>query len=153
VCARTRDRLEAIEQILDEILRMFAARRESNERIRESERGARIGGKRRVGHARGRTDERPDAAAAFSERAQPPRRHERRDLLDRAVELERHHAAEPRHLPSGDLVSWMAWKTWVIHTFDERMTVERAGERLRIFRVALHSQFERLESTECQPAV
>ena len=62
---------------------------------------------RRVGHARRVTEQRLHAAEALAKGEEPARRDERHHLVHRAVQLERHHPAEPRHLAPCDLVTGM----------------------------------------------
>src|SRR5262245_25399994 len=129
--------LEALDHILDEIVRMLDARREANERIRQSQCSPCFGRNRRMRHAGRMADQRLYTAQAFAKRKEPSGRDKRRDFVHRAVQLERHHATKPR----------------VVHACDTRMRLERRGDLRRVLLMAQQPQLQCLEPTQRQPTV
>ena len=69
--------VQTVDQIRDQIVGMLDAGREPNQRVRQSERGAALGGNRCVRHARRMTDQRLHAAETLAEREEPSVRHKR----------------------------------------------------------------------------
>src|SRR5690349_19659782 len=81
--------LEALEQILDEVFRVLASRRKTQQAIRETQLRAFFRWNRRVRHCGGMADQRLYAAEALREREIAPRGGERDHLFHRAIQLER----------------------------------------------------------------
>ena len=104
-------------------------------------------------HLARQANERAHAAEAFAEREVLPRRHELRRFLDRAVELERHHAAKASHLLFRDGMARMAGEAGEVDALDARMRHERFRDLLRVHRVPFHPELQRLETAQRQPAI
>src|SRR5688500_608147 len=98
-------RVETFRDVFDEIGRMFAAGRQTHERVGQTQARTLRRRNRRVRHARRMTHERFHAAETLTEREVLPARHERDHLVNRAFELARDDAAEARHLPARDVMS------------------------------------------------
>src|SRR5688572_27250284 len=79
---------KAINQILDQVVGVLDTRRQANEIVRESERGALIGRNRRVRHAGGVADQRFHTTQAFGQGKESARRHELGEFVLSAVQLD-----------------------------------------------------------------
>ena len=104
-------------------------------------------------HPRGVAHERLHPAETLPEREEAARGHERDDFVHGAIQLERHHAAESRHLPLRDLVAGICRQSGEVHATDDAVRLEGARDRFRVVGVALHPQLERLEPPKREPTV
>ena len=133
---------------------MLAAGRQSNQRIGQSELRALFRRDRGVGHARGMTDECLHAAQALAEREEAARRDERRRLPRPCLRARttpcrrtRSSAASRSRGPDGPADPGKYTR------LNERMILQRRGNRGGVVGVPLHPQLQRLQSAQRQPAV
>src|SRR3989475_3071064 len=100
-----------------------------------------------MGHRRGMPDQALDAAERFGERKDAGVLREPLGSLDRP-ELDRDHAAEPLHLPAGQLVLGAGWQPRIVDPLDLGMFREPLGDAATVGVVLPHAQRQRLRSEE-----
>src|SRR5215472_15591863 len=98
-------------------------------------------------------DQRLYSAEAFAQREVMPRRSKRDYFAEASIQLERNHAAEAGHLAARNIMSRMAGETRKVNATDQRMPMERIGDRRSILFVALHSQLKRLQAAHGEPTI
>ena len=99
--------LERLLYIGDQIINVFDADRQPDEAVIDAKRRANFGRQRRVRHDRRMFGETFNAAQAFCAHKYAQAFKKATRVIEIAPQHQRHHAAEPVHLPPRERVLWM----------------------------------------------
>ena len=142
-------------QVGDDVVRVLEADRQPEQGFADADLRQFLDGVGVVRHAGGMLDQRKGVAQADGQRAQLKVVHELRRARAVAVQLERHHAAEPAVLvhPRGERVLRMVLKPRVADVADGRVAFEELRHLHGVRAVAVHADVQRLEPARDQERV
>src|SRR6185437_4533588 len=148
----SRQPLECLLQIRQQIAGVFHAAGKADQAVAETERGPSLGRNRRMRHPGRLADQRLHPAQRLGQGEHPDPLEYVRCALTRA-ELDADHASEPRHLPPGERVLGMGRQADVVDVLRPYLLDEPARDLAAVEVVLPHAEVQGLRAAEREPGV